>query len=476
MYRAGEALFRDAEMSPEINMILGLVIIAVGVFLVARQFEVRLVLLLSALALGALTGNADAVVRTFLETFANEKFVVPICTAMGFAYVLRYTGCDQHLVHLVVRPLTTVRFLLIPGTVLVGFLVNMPIISQTSTAVTIGPVVIPILRAARMSPATIGAAILLGSSVGGELLNPGAPELRTTVTESQRAAPKYGADPKDFTTERCQQRLMPLNFLGLMVATGIFWVLAWRHEKSVPREAADLEEAAAQEHQFRIHYLKALVPLVPILLLYMVAPPLEVFRVDKAWLEETPLTAPAGRFESRLIGVAMLIGTVLAGLLVWRQGQGIAKVFFEGAGYGFTHIISLIVVANCFGKGIELIGLARGVGALIEHMPGLLLPLAGVLGLGFAALSGSGMAATQSLFGFFVEPSFELAIDPTHTGAVVSLAAAAGRTMSPVAAVTLMTATMTDVPPLVLSRRVAVPLLGGIFVVVIAAMLLAPRL
>ena len=48
--------------------------------------------------------------------------------------------------------------------------------------------VIPILRAARISPVIVGAALLLGSSVGGELFNPGAPELRTTVDESQKAA------------------------------------------------------------------------------------------------------------------------------------------------------------------------------------------------------------------------------------------------------------------------------------------------
>ena len=43
--------------------------------------------------------------------------------------------CDQHLVHLLVEPLRRVRIFLIPGAVLVGFLVNIPVISQTSTAV-----------------------------------------------------------------------------------------------------------------------------------------------------------------------------------------------------------------------------------------------------------------------------------------------------------------------------------------------------
>ena len=82
---------------------------------------------LAAVVLGLIGDNFPAViVRTFLATLAREQFVVPICTAMGFAHVLRRTGCDQHLVHLLVKPLEYVRFLVLPGAVLIGFLVNIP--------------------------------------------------------------------------------------------------------------------------------------------------------------------------------------------------------------------------------------------------------------------------------------------------------------------------------------------------------------
>src|SRR5262249_11706490 len=106
--------------------LLDMMIIAIAVWAVMRRADVRLVLVMTALALAALAGNPMVVVRKFLITFADEKFVVPICSAMGFAYVLRHTGCDQHLVRLLVRPLQRVRMFLVPGTVLVGFLVNIP--------------------------------------------------------------------------------------------------------------------------------------------------------------------------------------------------------------------------------------------------------------------------------------------------------------------------------------------------------------
>jgi DcuC family C4-dicarboxylate transporter len=150
-----------------------------------------------------------------------------------------------------------------------------------------------------------------------------------------------------------------------------------------------------------------------------------------------------------------------------------ARSFFEGAGYAFTHIISLIVTAQCFGEGVKAIGLANLIGEGATAMPALLIPAAAAVPLAFAWLSGSGFGATQSLFQFFTGPSAQLGLDPIGVGAVVSISAAAGRTMSPVAAVTLMCGSLTETSPLLLARRVALPLFAGVLVVVaVAAVLL----
>ena len=84
------------------------------------------------------------------------------------------------------------------------------------------------------------------------------------------------------------------------------------------------------------------------------------------------------------------------------------------------------------------------------------------------------MATTQGLFPFFAKPALLLGVDPTHVGAVVSLAAAAGRTASPVAAVTLMCARMTGTKPLDLVKQVAIPVLISVAIIVLVAMIIAP--
>jgi DcuC family C4-dicarboxylate transporter len=476
-------------------LLAGLAIIAGAIYAIVRRVDVRLALLLASLALGILGGDPMAIVRKFLITLADEQFVVPICCAMGFAYVLRHTECDQHLVHLLVEPLTRVRGFLIPGAVLVGFLVNIPIVSQTSTAVTIGAVLIPLLLGARISPVTVGAALLLGSSLGGELLNPGAPELQTTVKETRRVA-EVNAKPSSahpggskskppetrqregvsVTGEQCVGRIVPLVLVQLAVATLLFWIGSIRYEARLGRGLTEHagKNAAEEVGAFKVNLFKAFVPLVPLVLLFLVAHPFKVFELPPEWLLGDRYKKDEEiHFDSRLIGAAMLVGVVVAAVSALEKAPGVARAFFDGAGYAFTNIISLIVIASCLGEGVKLIGLARLIGELIGEVPGLLFPFAGSLPLGFAWVCGSGMASTQSLFGFFAQPALDLDIDPAHVGAVVSIASAAGRTMSPVAAVTLMCASMTQTSPIELVKRVALPLLVAIVLTVLAAALMA---
>jgi C4-dicarboxylate transporter, DcuC family len=157
----------------------------------------------------------------------------------------------------------------------------------------------------------------------------------------------------------------------------------------------------------------------------------------------------------------------VAAVVAPTHAKGCMRAFFDGAGYGFTHIVSLIVVATAFGKGIEQVGLAKHLGDLIASQPALLHPLAGIVPMAFAFVCGSGMASTQSLYGFFHAPAVELQQDPIAVGAMVSLGSAAGRTMSPVAAVVLMCGTLVGVGPFQLVKRVAGPLLGGLAVVIL---------
>ena len=456
----------------DFTLLAAIAIISLAVVGMLRGLDVRLVLLAAAFAMALLAGDVAPILRTFLTTLSNEKFVLPICTAMGFAYVLKFTGCDSHLVRLLLAPVQRVRFLIVPGVVCAGFIVNIPVISQTSTAVCLGTVVVPLMLAAGFSRVTIGSTLLLGSSVGGELLNPGAPELATIRD-------KVGGDVRSIIPW-----ILPLLLPLLAIATLTFWSLTPRRERHKSEEQPLPETAVPEVRPEKVNLLRAAVPLLPLALLFLTGPPLDLFKIPQRLVVNRPpeqasfavvgpgaTVAMEARKDSltsgRLIGLAMLIGVGVAAVVTPHKAGGCMKAFFQGAGYAFTHVVSLIVVAHCFGKGLELVGLAQHLGELIQRYPNLLLPLAGVVPVLFGFVCGSGMATTQSLYKFFYDPAISVNAHPIEVGAMVAVGSAIGRTMSPVAAVLLMCCTLTGTKPFQLVRGVAPPLLVGLAVLIL---------
>ncbi|MFO0930306.1 MAG: C4-dicarboxylate transporter DcuC [Gemmataceae bacterium] len=340
--------------------VVAVLVVLIAVTVIFRGGEVRLTLLLAALALGLLAGRPAVIVQTFLDYFTREQFLLPIGCCMGFAFVLRHTGCDQHLVRLLLRPLRRVRTLLIPGVVLVAATVNVPIVSQSGTAVAVGAVLVPVLRAAGVPAVTAGAALALGASIGGELLNPGAPELQT-VSKACKTS-----------TIAIVGHIWPLLLVHLAVTVPLFW-FSCRFAGDAATD--DAGTPAADDADLPINYVKAVVPLLPLVLLFLTAvpPPVRAIDVPREWLVAE---GAAGSYDSRLIGLAMLVGTVVAALTSPAKAGGTARAFFDGAGYALTHVTSLgsspPAASARSGGGRP----ARPPAHLVEVWPGLLRPLA----------------------------------------------------------------------------------------------------
>jgi DcuC family C4-dicarboxylate transporter len=379
----------------------------------------------------------------------NPATVVPICSAIGFAFVLRLTGCDQELVQLLMRPLRKVRALLVPGGIAAGYVINTTIVSQAGTAAVLGPVLIPLLRASGLGPITSGAILLLGSSMGGELFNQGAVEIR-------KLAELTGRSSSQVIGHSAQ-----LNLLGSIAALTGFWLLAVRRERLETRSGDTLSlpsDGSSDSVQKPVSVIKAVIPVLPILLLAF-----------DAYIGPNPVTRHLPG-PSRILA-AMMIGVVAAGITSAEKTTGLATAFFEGAGYAYTHVISLIVAASTFAEGLRQTGL---IGRLIQALtpwPGIALVVAMVSAWCLAFVSGTGIAPAVAIMEFFVPAAASMGIDPTRLGALTAIGAHFGRTMSPAAAVVAVAARLSVCQPSELIRRVAVPLLIGGFVVLVAALL-----
>jgi DcuC family C4-dicarboxylate transporter len=450
--------------------------VAVGVLVLGAvallcRADVRLVLAVSGVALFGAAGKWPAFLTEFTGEMVNPRTVVPICSAWGFARVLKLTECDRQLVLLLLRPMRAARWLLVPGGVTVCFVVNTAVVSQTGTASIVGPLLVPLLLAAGFGRVTAGSVLLLGSSMGGELFNPGAVELATL-------APLVGMTP-----QQAVAKVTPYNLLACGVALAAFWAMAVRWPASVGEEAARggmafgsigrLEESQglharegasaapvgdpvgpAAVEGTRVNVVKAIVPLVPLVILFMV-PALRRHGL--------PVPAMPGHVE---IAAAMLVGVVAAAVTAPRCANGLTAAFFEGAGFAYAHVVSFIVVATTFAAGIAATGLIERAASSLAGAPAALTVASAALPWSMATVTGTGIGTGVPLIKILVPLAQRSGTDAVEIGSLVAIFAQFGRTTSPVAPVVILCATFAGVNPLKLLRRVAPALLlgGGVLV------------
>jgi DcuC family C4-dicarboxylate transporter len=420
-----------------------LVIILIALYALLREVDVRLVLFVAGLALACLALEPVVVFDAFLAEIGNGKTIGPICSAMGYAWVLRATGCDQAMVRLLLAPTRTYRWSLIPIGGAVGFVTNVAITSQTASAAAVGPILVPLMLAAGYPPVIAAATLVIGCSGGGSLLNPGDADL-VAIHESS-GAPMRAV---------LRAMVVPLvsGFATAMLAFAI-WSRRWREATT-----ATVPESVERP----LERLKALLPPLPVLLILVMLPGGVL----------PPLPPP---FDKGLpVPHAMLLGTIVVLLVHRRDFSRQVQSFFEGMGYGYVHVISIVVASSCFIAGLtaagmtdELVRVVSGTGIVGKvaagFFPGLL-----------AVASGSGVAPSVA-FARAVLPSLRddtaLALD---LGSLAAIGASFGRTMSPVAAVVIFSASLAGVTTWKLIRRVA-PVLLVAYLVVLAVVIARGR-
>ena len=429
-----------------------LVVIALAMWLLVREVEVRLVLFGAGLALASLALKPLAVFDVFLAEMGNGKTIGPICSAMGYAFVLRATGCDRAMVRLLLAPVRRIPWLLIPAGCIVGFVTNVAVTSQTAVAAAVGPILVPLMLAAGYSPVTAAATLLLGCSGGGSLCNPGDADL-VAIQEASRAPMSVALEAMAF----------PL-LAGFVTAVAVFVALSKRSTSTAaaalataPAPAASAAPAISSGNFEPLRAppaepaaWKALLPPLPVVLIFLMMP--GVFF--------PPLPMP---FEKGLpVSHAMIASTIVLLLLCRREASQHVKAFFEGMGYAYVHVISLVVTASFFIAGLTEVGLTDKLVRFVSGTGWTAKLAAGFFPGVLAVITGSGIgpsvAFSKAVLPALRDTDLPAALDLGTLGAI---AATFGRTMSPVAAVVIFCATFGGVPARALVRRTALPLLAG---------------
>jgi DcuC family C4-dicarboxylate transporter len=430
---------------------VGLAIVIVTFWLIYKNYEARLVLALSGLVM-ALLGQylcggmtVSAAVQAFIKQLVNGGLVPTIVTVMGFGYVMTFTKCSDHLVNALVRPLTHVPAIVIPGAVIITWLLNIVLPSAAGIAAAVGVLLIPALIALKVRPVMAAAAVFLGT--WGSVVSPGLmfnPQV-ADIAFKAKEIPAPDAMIVIF------QEFVPC-VIGAAVAAVLLAVLAMVMREGVGSNKDDASGEAAKD--FKINPIYAIVPVIPLFLLVIASK-------QVGWLPTKVFTVP----------VCMLIGTGIGMIvgLINRQSLGdCSKRFCRGAGDGFADVVILIAAAALFAAGMKSIGLT---GALVNAMKGsqsIAMFSAAAGPFVMAAISGSGNAAALAFNEAITPHAADFGLTIVQLGAVAQIAAGLGRTMSPVAGGVIILAGIAGVNPFEVAKRTALPVLIALIVTTVA--------
>lgn len=424
---------------------IGLAIVVVTFYLIYKNYEARLVLALSGLVMAFIgqvvvgtNGGVSAAVDAFVKQLVNGGLVPTIVTVMGFGYVMTFTKCSDHLVNLLVKPLARVPVIVIPGAVIITWLLNIVLPSAAGIAAAVGVLLIPALIALKVRPVMAAAAVFIGT--WGSVVSPGLmfnPQIADIAFKAKEI-------PAPDAMIVIMQEALPCA-IGALVAAICLTIICIVLKEGVgsTKIVKELPDGEEIQKNFKVNPIKAIIPIIPLALLVLASKQVGVL--------------PTKAFS---VPVCMLIGTAIGLIVALFSKQKIgeaSKKFCRGAGDGFCDVVILIAAAAMFASGMKAIGLT---GALVDAMKGsqsvaMFAAAAGPFVM--AAISGSGNAAALAFNQAITPNAADFGLTIVQLGAVAQIAAGLGRSMSPVAGGVIILAGIAGVNPMEVVKRTARP-------------------
>ena len=404
-------------------------LIVVGViYLLLKRHESRMVLIAAGILMCIIAGKPMAALDAFAKSMTNAGLITSVCSCMGFAWCMKYTGCDKHLVVAIGKVLKKMGFLLIPGATLATFVVNIAIPSAAGCSAAVGVIFIPILMAAGVHPAMAAAAVKSGTY--GSMLNPG-------LVHNGVIAKLAGTQITDVIGNH-----MMATVAGVIVAAVVLTVIAIvlkENKGYVP------EDSVVDEDGFSVNALYAIMPLVPVIILLLGST--KVVPVLKMGVPQ-----------------AMIIGAILALAATRKSPVELTKSFFNGMGDAYANIIGIIISVGVFVAGLKALGLIKALIAWMLNSTGIVKIAATFGPFLLALISGSGDAATVAFNEAVTPHAAEFGISTMNMGSIAALGGTLGRTISPIAGATIICAGIAGVDPMEVCKRNALGIVCALLV------------
>lgn len=454
-----------------IQVIFVLIVVIAIFYFIIKKYQPALVLLISGmllLTLALLTGkplpdSSSATGFYPLDIFKSLEIIfieqlsvvgITIMTLFGFASYMNLLGANDVAVNLLTRPLEKIKanYLLVLIVFLIGNILSLFIPSASSLAVILMAILYPVLKKVGISALTAGGVIATVATIMPTPLG----------ADNVIAAKTLGYNLFDYVF--LKHAVISIPSLLVMAIAHYFW------QKYMDKRQGDIAlidisctaiaPSVTKDKPLPPKYY-AILPLLPLIFIVVIG---LFFNNIKANVVI-------------LTFVAFFISLLLEMLRTRsiRQSLDDAFEFFKGMGQGFTQVVVLVVGGVMFAKGIQAIGIIDMLTDSVQHVTraGIMLTFifsGATLLLGL--VSGGGLAMFYATISLIPQIASSAHIDSVLLALPMQLLANLVRSVSPVAAVIMVVASIIGVSPLEILKRTCVPVLAGIVMVMLLSLLL----
>ncbi|WP_421218824.1 C4-dicarboxylate transporter DcuC [Aeromonas jandaei] len=440
-----------------LEIIVSTLILVICGYLIAKNYDAKIVLfgaglllMFAAVGLGhPLLPAAQSSGLNWLDPFVQIKQIfisqmgnvgLTIMVLFGFSSYMSHIGANDVTVMLLTRPLSRIRspYLLVPVIFLLGNLLSLVVPSAASLAVLLMATLYPVLKASNMSSLTAGAVIATTATIMPSPLG----------ADNVLAAQKLGIPLVEYIVSYHAPISLPT--LALMAVVHYFWQKAMDKRQQARGGLEEKEESLAVPTGLPPAYY-GLFPVLPLVLVLL-------FGICFTHIS-------LGLVEITFVCLLLTIGVELLRKGNIKETSKEFAIFFTGMGTGLAQVVSLIVAASMLVEGLKAIGIIDTLVESVKHIDGvgsiLMFFFSGTAALiGF--ISGSGLAVFYSFINIIPEITEKVGVNSVAVALPMQLTANLIRSMSPVAAVIIVIASITGSNPIEIIKRTSVPIISGI--------------
>jgi C4-dicarboxylate transporter, DcuC family len=450
-----------------LGLLIGVAVVAVAATMIVRNYQPQTVLLVAGLILLALTSllfpdhsilyqKAQSTGWKGFDVFAfvKESLITQmsgigliIMASAAFADYMDHVGATATMVRFCIRPLRLIKapYLILASGYVLGQCLHIAIPSAAGLAMLLLVTFFPMMVSLGVSKPAAAAMIALCSFM----------DLGPAVGTANLAARTAGIPPAVYFV---RDQIPVAGWVIGVVAILIFFSARYFDRRSDGGSfLAQPEPAGGEQMRHDAPGFYALLPLVPITLI-LVFSPLVVSEVTMD------------------VVTAMVLGAIvglLCEMLVKRDIREVFKgfqVFFNGIGSSFTSVVSLLVCADVFAQGLEVVGAVgymidsvRNAGFGIDVMAVIMAMMVGVT----AMITGSGVAAFFAFSGLAPGIATKFGVSAVTMVLPMQLMAGMGRAISPVSGVIIAVSKAGECLPFEIVRRTIIPSIGGMVTMIL---------